>query len=644
MIRKKAVWFFLVLLILFADSGVYPDVKIVRKLPDNATNTVDASWSAPKTDIERESKFFGKPELSGRFALGGSWGMDSYGEQKYDFFTDSNLSYLQPLGSVWAFQLTATALRKNIIGGLSQKYGGGFVLKGPDLSFVFKGDYDDNIATTNAVLNEDEKYNIDASINIGYLDTLPIVLGYSHSFGKKTEDQSPETPEDTVTGENLVTDKANLEIAGSIGSFGLNVVSAFQDNNDILNDVRSISFSNSVSILSPSLGIFRIRSSVSPDYSKVNYSQTSNVVETLSLDTELGVSIPVNDALAFDIYGGRIDTWLTREGSDAGTEGTDYLPKSAAWTGGTSVAYKNEKGLQAQSEYKAKGGAGLFDHSVDISGSYKGEEDTFLKNVELSGTFSQSYGTDHEINNDALNWSAGLGFSPADKMLFSASYKGSASASGDFSNSFTSWTHTGDASFSHTPGQVVDYQLSAALTDSVSESSSILKQQYGGIVNIKPQWGLKKYLFGLGEDAVISKTEPANSGNTVPDSQAVIYATTYTMGIPVTSFMRARYNLKWECTDDTGIVTGASAVDSFANNFQHLFGISLSGSPLPLSVTVDYLLNHGYRGLRQDVNSTLSIPLWGPFSVEGRFSLSCYTEGGVEKLPFLLGINAAYQF
>ena len=134
---------------------------------------------------------------------------------------------------------------------------------------------------------------------------------------------------------------------------------------------------------------------------------------------------------------------------------------------------------------------------------------------------------------------------------------------------------------------------------------------------------MKAFLFGIGEDILLSEIEPSGS-------QTLVSTMTCNMGVPVTDFFRARYNLKWEWTG--------------GNNFQHLFGISLSGDPVPLMFTADYLLNHGTRGIRHDVNSTLSIPLWGAFSVEGRFSMSYYNDEGTEKLPFLLGVNAAYRF
>ncbi len=536
--------------------------------------------------------------------------MDAYSQTRYDFFTDSSISFLQPFGSSGAFQLEASALRKNIIGGLSKKYGGSIALKGKDLSLVFKGGYDNNVSTVDSILKGDEKLSMDLTLSIGYLDTLPVVLSYSHLSGKKTEGQSLQVNEYTGS------DKVSLGMAGSIGEFGLNVSSSFQDNDDKLNNVKSVSFSNSISVLSPSIKFFKIRASVSPDYNKVEYGDTSNTVESTTLSSELGVNIPLNEELIFDIYGGRLDTWLIREGPDSGTSGVDYFPWSAAWSGGTSLEYKGDNGITAQTKYQMKAGDGLFDHSISASGSYAGKDESVLKDAELKGEFSRSYSENWTLSSDTLNWSAAAELAPSDKMLLSASYSGS-------TDSFAVWTHTGKTTFSHSPAPIVDYNVSASVSDSITGSADTLKQQYGGAVNLKPQWNMKAYLFGIEEEVLLSEINP-------PGSQTAVSTMTYNMGIPVSSFLRARYNLKWEWAGES--------------NFQHLFGISLSGDPVPLVFTADYLLNHGTRGVRHDVNSTLSIPLWGAFSVEGRFSMSYYNDGGAEKLPFLFGVNAAYRF
>ncbi len=618
-----------IFLIVISAITVYGDVKIVRKLPDTSVNQAKAVWSASVPDAKKENSSFGKPKLSGRLSFGGSGGIDLNMKEKYDFFTDSKLSFLQPFGTSGVMQLSAAAFRKNIIGGLSQKYSGALFFKISDLSLKIKGIYDDNSDTVDEILRGNKNLNLDASLSIGFLDTLPIIISYNHVSGLKTEDANAESSGNEVISSHTESDKARLEMAGTAGNFGLSFFTALQNQKDMLNDVNSISFSNNISITSPLIGFLKIRASISPEYDKVEYVSASNTVATTALNSELGFNIPVNKELLLDIYGGRIDSWVSREGPNSGISGIDYNPYSAAWTAGTGIAYKNDNGLEANSKYKIKTGAGLFDQDLTTSSSFRGSEESFLRDAELKGEFAQQYGENSTLNSNKLNWAAGTKLSPAEEMLLSASYQGSVSAEGKFSDSFLSWTNAGKASFIHSPSTLVDYQLSASLTDTNNQNASLVKQQYGGKISFKPRKDLKEYLFGIGEDIMLSNGITA-------DENTVISTMTYTMGIPVLDFLKTRYNLKWEWT--------AAEYSPSENNFQHLFGLTLSGSSLPLSFTTDYLLSHGYRGVRHDVNSSLSVPLWGSFAVEGRFSLSYYKEDGIKKMPFLIGINASYQF
>ncbi|GEM_PF-3482194 len=647
---KKSITLALAVLLFgsFGSSFLWSEVRIVRKLPDTGVNKVEAQWSAPKPDIEKEEVFLGKTQFSGRLSLGGSGGNDSSGTTNYDFFTDSRFSLLQPLGSAGAIQISGTAFRKNVIGGLNQKYGGDFLFRISGLSFKFRGIYDDKANTVEDILKDEAKFLLDASVNIGFLPTLPISLRYSHRLGTKSDDPDTTVENDETVNENIESDEAKLNIAGSIGQFGVSLTDSFASQRDKLNSVNNTSFANELSVTSPVWGFFQVTTSISPDFSKVEYLSTTNTVSTTSLESKLGLIFPFNKDFSVDIYGGRLDTWLTREGPDAGTSGVDYQPHSAAWTASTGASYRNDSGIKALSRYELKAGENLFDHSLKVSGGFTGKDKSMVKDLSAKGEFSQNYGTNMALESNKLSWGTGGKLSPLDKMLISLSYQGSLSASGPFSATPLQWVHTGKLSYSHTPDPMLDYQLNAALTDSITESSNALKQQYGGKLSLKPQWNLKVYLFELGEDVALSGNLPAGSTSSGSSSsanpaEAVVSTLSYNMGIPVFSFLKTRYGLKWEWVNDTG-ASAASGAKVSGNNFQHQFSLTVSGKPIPLTFTADYLLSHGYRGLRHDVTSSLSVPIWKGLSLESRFSLSYYEEDGAWKLPFLFGLNASYQF
>ncbi len=640
------------LLILFVSNlHLWGEVKIVRKLPDTPANKVEATWTPPKPRVEKKQPSIAKTKLSGRISMGGSGGQDASKTTNYDFFTDSKLSLIQPLGPTGLIQVTGNAYRKDVIGGNLQKYGGDFLFKISGFSFKFKGNYNDKETTVDEILKNDTNLLLNGVLNLNFLPTLPIQAIYNHKMGTKTDDSTPDTEGDEIKTEEKESDEAALKIAGTIANFGVSLANTFTNQRDKLNNVNTTSFSNKLSVTSPLLGFLKIATEISPDFSTVEYKDTNNSVSTTTLSSRLGLIFPIGEELSVDIYGGRLDTWLTREGPEAGVAGTDYQPHSAAWTSATGIDYKNDSGISAKTEYNLQAGESTFSHAVSASTGFRGKDDTILKSIEAAGKMSQNYNENWEITSNKATWKTGTKITPIDKMVLSASYSGGVSAPGAFSTNTPSWTHSGKASINHSPDPMLDYSLSAGLTNSIGETSNTLKQEYDSKVSLKPQWNLKLYLFEIGEQLTISNSSPTSisgsSGSEPNPSEIIVSTATYNMGIPILSFLKTRYRLKWEWINNLSSVSSvdtATGESNAGNHFQHLFGITLSGEPLPLTLTAEYLLNHGYRGLRHDVNSSLSVPIWGAFAVEGRFSLSYYEENGTVKMPFLFGLNMSYQF
>jgi len=613
--------------ILFAGN-----VKIVRTLPTTAENKVKASWSKPLPEPEKAAA--GKTQFSGRLALGGSGGLDVSGNALYDLYSDSRFSLVQPLGILGSMSVSGTALRKNIIEGLNQNYSGKFALILDKLRFSAGISYTEKAGVVDVLNKDDASTLISSSLNVNYIDTLPLALTYSHSIVQKKEG---ETTADTLT-EDYDSDNLNFKMLGSLGEFGIGLISGFSRKNDKTKNMQTNGFDNSLAVTSPLLGFVKIKASIAPVFSTVDYISTGNKLTSTTLNSDLGLIFPVSNSLTFTTGGGRYDSWVSGEGPESSAATSE--PYTNGWKASTGVEYKVKDSLSAEAKYQLKKSKDVFNHNLKGTFGLTGKKESWFKKAGINGELAQSFNSAWSLSDDKISWGSSVSVEPLKKLSITSKYSGGMSGVAELN-----WINSVSAGLTHEPDPMLNYGVTAELSDSLKKAagtsssapeSNILKQNYGGNVNLKPQWNLKVYSFGLGElFSLNSDLASLAASTTGPDMLSKL---TFNMGIPIWSFLKTRYSFAWEWSSINTLSPKTG------NNFQHIFGITVSGDPVPLTFTASYSFSHGTRGLRHDVTSSLVVPFWGSFSLEGNFSLSYYTESGVVKVPFLGGLNLAYSF
>jgi len=621
---------FLILLILVPVSVLFAgDVRIVRTLPVTAENNVKASWSKPGPKPGKVSAL-NKTQFSGRLSAGGSGGLDVSGEALYGLFSDSRFSLVQPLGLLGSMIVSGTAFRKNIIEGLNQNYSGKFSLTLDKIRFSTGVSYTEKISVADVLNTDDASALITASVDVNYIDTLPVSLSYNHGIVRKKQGET--TPDETVDDND--SDNINFKMTGGLGGFGIELASSFNRKNDKAKTMLTNGFSNSLAITSPLLGLVKIKVSISPVFSTVDYTATGNRLTSTTLDSDLGFIFPLSDSFTVTTGGGRYDYWVQEEGPNS----TGGEPYTYGWKASTGFQYKINDLFSADSGYQLKKSDVGFQHQLQSSLGLSGKENSWFKNLGVNGELNQSYNSAWELAEDKIGWGSKFGLEPIEKLNITGKYSGNVNGM-----SSLNWNNSVSAALTHEPDRMLKYGVNLGLSDGLRSKagvteSNVLKQNYGGNILLKPQWNLKVYSFGIGELFTIN-SDPGSAKSTA-GIQAMLSKLSYNMGIPIFPFLQTRYSLAWEWSS----LYNENGTASEGNNFQHLFGVTLSGDPVPLTFTAAYSLSHGTRGIRHDVSSNLSVPFRGSFSLEGNFSLSYYTEDNVVRVPFLAGINLAYVF
>ncbi len=626
------------------------EVKIVRTVPKSAQNTVEATWSKP-TPKPAKITGAGKTQFSGRLSLGGSGGINTSGKQLYDFFSDSHFLLIQPLDAMGNLAFSGKAFRKNIINGMNQNYLAKVTLSMEKLHFSSGITYTEKQNIVEQLNTDEINTIINASLNMSYIETFPIALSYTHKILQKKEGQEQPT---TLTEDNF-GDFATFKMLGNIGGFNLSISSNFDNRVDNTKKMTNTGLFSALSVTSPLISFVKVEASLSPTITTVRYTETQNETSSTTLDSGIGLIFPLSQSITLTTRGGRIDSWINQRGTDVGT----YKPYVYAWKASSDLEYKSDSGLSAKTEYRLKSTESNFTHQASISGGfYPAGQQTgslstsdgktnklstasteWLEKVTLKGTLDQEFDSSWKLNNNKLSWTTDIGINPMKKMNVSGKYSGSMIGITGYD-----WLNAGSVSFKHQPDPMLLYGVGAGLKSLIySNNASSLTQNYSANLTLTPQWNLRVYTFGIGEVLSLIDSKNQDTGSAFStSSRQILSKLSYDMGIPILAFLQTRYHLTWEWLN--GETTQVTTNTTSGNNFQHIFGLTISGKPIPFTLTTTYALSHGTRGIRHDLNSTLNFPFGKSFSLEGRFSLSYYKENESEKLPFLAGLNLAYEF
>jgi hypothetical protein len=146
---------------------------------------------------------------------------------------------------------------------------------------------------------------------------------------------------------------------------------------------------------------------------------------------------------------------------------------------------------------------------------------------------------------------------------------------------------------------------------------------------VKPLINFVQYTFDL------SETLDMSSGS---DGEDVLSTAKTKLAFPIGRELKGRLGFEWEWINRTSL--GGDA----GNYFHYTTGVSVAGKTAPFSLSADYALAHGYRGLRHDVSSRIQVPLQKGYALDGDFTLSSYEEGDEPELYWVLTLNLVYNF
>jgi len=626
-IIKTAILSALLLVLFF--SPAWSQVTLIRKIPDSGEHQVDAQWSKPRPQPEQT---VGQAEFSARIILGGQSGGGATGEPVYDLYTDSTLSLAQPLGSAAMLNIGASALRKRYLDGREQSYSANLDLRAERWSLDINGSYGDSARTlteASGVSTVDvEKANQDllvaSSLTTSFIPTLPMSLSYQHNRDQDIEDGS--SIEDTVI------DAADLLAQGTLGRVGLELGGSVEHSIDEITDTETLGAGGNLSVNLPLLPFLHLRPGIAPVYTKTDYIG-GDYTRSTTLDTDLGLYFPLSDFFEFRLVAGIANTWSHKKELGA-TSSEDW----ATWQGETGLEWQPENGYftsatySLESTYQSGPEPPGQSHQGDLSLGWRNPKNKgSLQSVETGMDFSlQLDGDDANGIFDTADghWNAGIDLQPVKTMSFNNSYTGSISKS----ETPAVWCHELASELSHAPDPLLNYQLAATLSDSISEEIHTLTVDGLGQVTLLPQWNLKVYTVSLGENVAFSREF---SGATEPYIMAKTFSS---LAVPLASFLKVRYDFTWEW------VNQVSESGPAGNAFQHLTGLTIAGDDLPFSFTTEYQIGHGFRGLRHDLNANLDVPFKKGFGLKGEASFSRYTEEGATINPFLFGLHGVYEY
>lgn len=614
------------IILLLLCSSAWTDVTLIRKIPDTGEHQVDAQWTKPRPQPEQTP---GQTEFSMRIILGGQGGVSAAGEQENDLYTDSTFSLAQPLGSAATLNIGGSALQKRYLDGWEQSYSTGVDLRAQRWSLDLSGSYEDGERTlseasglsTADVDKGDMDLQIASNLSLGLIPTLPMSLSYEHSWIQASEDAAEI--------EDQQSDSLVFLAEGTLGTVGLKLGGSVANTVDGITDMETFSSGGNLMVNIPLLSFLHLRPVIAPVYTRTEYANGDYTLST-TLDTNLGFYFPLSEALELRLVAGIANTWSSDRESGVVTEN----PSQATWQGETGLDWQRESGFFSSLEYSL---ASTFQSDADPNQSHQSalsagwrnpQERGVLQNLEAGTDLSVQIDESGVVDSGEGRWNVGVNLQPLKTMTLNGGYNGSVNRG----ETPVAWTHQLETELSHAPDPLLNYQLATSVTDTSSEGAHTLTTDGLGQVTLLPEWNIKVYTISLGENLVLSQQLPGGS------NQYILAKTFSSVAIPLFSFLRLRYNFTWEWVNRT------SESGPPGNAFQHLTGLTLSGGDLPFSLTTDYQLTHGFRGLRHDLNAGLDVPFRKGFGLKGEASFSHYSEEGNTVNPFLVGLHGVYEY
>jgi len=617
-------------LLLLACAAACAQVTLIRKIPDSGENQVEAQWSKPRPQPEQT---VGQTEFSMRLILGAQAGGNAAREPLADVYSDSTLSLAQPLGNAASLNVAASALRKRRLDGKEQSYSAAVDIAAQKWSLNLNGSYGDRTQivseagglSTADVDKEDAELLITSTLNAGFIPNLPMSLSYRHDLMRQSETTSGtmESLEDTTS------DSLDFMAAGTLGRFGLELDGSLEHSVDGITEVETLSSSGSLSVNIPVLPFLHLRPVLAPVFTKSEQIDGDYTLST-SLAGDLGLYFPLSEALELRLVAGLANTWSSERVSGVVSED----PSQAIWLGESGLEWQPEAGPFASLQYSL---AAIYQTGAEPNHSHRGTvsagwrnpgEQSGLRTLEAGSDFSIQLDESGALDSAESHWNAAADFQPGENLTVDAAYTGSITKS----ESPAVWTHQLEGGLSHAPDPLLSYQLAATVADASVDQIHTLQADGLAQVTLSPVWNLKAYSITVGENLFYSRELPGQA------EQDFLAKTFSSVAVPLGSAVKLRYEFSWEW------INRISEGGPPGSAFLHLTGLTLSGVRLPFSLSTDYQIGHGYRGVRHDLTAGLDVPFKKGFGLKAEASVSHYREEDVPVSPYLIGVHGVYEY
>ncbi len=395
---------------------------------------------------------------------------------------------------------------------------------------------------------------------------------------------------------------------------------------DSAQNMQTTGFGGSVGVTVPVASFLKVYATFIPRYDSTTYSQTGNNATNTSLESDAGLIFPLSDSFSFRVGAARIDQWSAQSGQSANTDPT-VLPSSVTWKATAGAELRQQAGISASSNYGfGKMVGGPYVNSLDASVAWHGQKDDAVKEIATGASDSISVDESGAVVDNRAGWKASLQFGDQGALAGGATYVGRADGI-----SQVSLTNTAHVNISHQVTPEISYALAADLSSSEGpDLQPTLIQSSQGKLTVAPKLGNTIVTFTA--DDTLALDLASSPGTIVSKAGAGI-------SFPVLPFLTTRYRFDWEW--ESLPFAGASAADS---NYRNALGLTLSGPGVPLTLSTEYALSFGFRGLRHDGTISLSAALWKGFALAGSLAVSEYDLNGVPAYPFLASLNGSYSF
>jgi hypothetical protein len=617
MVRRPAIA--AVILAIAACLPLAAEVTIIAKVPESGNKRGDAQWTGPRPTAEQVVAGAGT-SFTGHLSTGWSGRSDFEGSFLNDISTDSNILLVQPLGAESLMRIGLDGLRVTNPLGTEQAYSGDFSLVLPKLVLLLSGGYEDGVKEEGETFGTHQTTAVSGSLATNLLPTLPMSL--KASVERKDQGELASLEDDPNVTEAEFRASGDFSAAGTLGRLSVDLSGSLSTGDEKFANTRNDTAGGGLTIGYPISDRFAIEAEVKPSYTKDSYLDTGNESSSTALESALGIVFFPFDGFETGLYGGRTDTWATQDGPDADPDAPSYV---ASMDGRVAAGYAADAGFRANTSYTLK-------RAPEFATTHRGVlelgygSDGVLRDLGGTGSIQLSVMDDGSESPLSGTWKTGFLIAPIQGMSLKAQYLGTANDSPVEEN----WQHSGVLALSQSVERWLELGVTGTLKEQFRSSDRSFTQIYDGRVALTPTIRLKTYRLSVQE----SFTREEDTSD--PSMISVLSAG---LGIPLFPLLQTQYSFRWEWVNLTE--PGGSA----GNNFLHTTGLSFGGGTLPIALSGEYAISHGYRGLMHNLSSQLTMSFTERLALRSTANYLEETDsGGTAERDIIVAVFVSYDY